>query len=51
MIKFLFIMSCVLLIGCVIGGALELFSLHDRMAELENEVEKLKKDKKLGDVL
>lgn len=45
MIKFLFIMGIVLLVGYVIGGALELFSLHDRLEDLENEVEKLKKGK------
>lgn len=45
MIRFLFVIGMVLLIGLVVMGCLELFSLHDRVEELEGEIEKLKEKK------
>ena len=46
MTTFCFIMGFVLLIALLIFGGIELTSLHDRVEELEEDIEKLKKEVK-----
>jgi hypothetical protein len=45
MIKFLFIMGMVLLVGLIILGGMELVALYEKVNELENEIEELKNGK------